>query len=217
MASVPNAVGNAPNPAVHPASGVANVPSAVASFDQQFYVKQGDAVRTLGADQIRLEVASKVIRPDALICKVGDTGWRPLSDASAIGLELPSLQGIRIPSIAAPNVVPFDEPNPFARGRSGGLFSRLSQVKNKGTLIVWGLSFSLGLTIVLQRNGTFHSVAESFGLSETYESFEKSVFGGPGEGTVRSAKRLWGEVVPSELTPFTEVEARVKARGTGSP
>lgn len=193
------------------------VANPAASYDQQFYIKQGESVRTLSADQIRLEVASKVIRPDALICKVGDTGWRPLSDASAIGLELPSLKAARPPTVAPTSVAQLEEPNPFARGRSGGLFSRLSQVKNKGTFIAWGLSFSLGLTIVLQRNGTFHSMAEGLGLSETYESFEKSVFGGPGEGTARSAKRLWGEVVPPELTKFVEVEARVKTQGKRAP
>lgn len=194
----------------------AQAQAAAAHFEHQFYVKQNESVRTLGADQIRLEVASGGVRPDALICKVGDTQWRALRDAGTIGLELPSLQHSRVPDLAAGKVSVPDEPNPFARRRSGGALGRLAQVKNKGTIVAWALSLLVGLTIVLQRNGTLHSLAAGWGVADGYEALEKSVFGGPGEGTARSAKRLLGDVVPPGLTPFSEVEARVKAGGKGA-
>lgn len=201
-------------------SASAAKPGSAASYDYQFYVKQGESVRTLGADQIRLEVASGSVRPDALICKVGDTGWRPLSDAAAIGLELPSLPPL--PKVPVPSVAPakapspaFDEPNPFARRGVGGLGAKLSQAKKNGTLIVWGVSLTVATVVVLGRNGTLYSAASGVGLADTYESLEKSLFGGPGEGTARSAERLLGEVVPAESMPFANVEARVTGKGKG--
>lgn len=200
--------------AQHAPAPQAQAAAAAAHFEHQFYVKQNESVRTLGADQIRLEVASGGVRPDALICKVGDSQWRPIRDAGAIGLELPSLRPSQAASSAvATPATTMDEPNPFARRRSSG---RLGQVKNKGTLIVWVLSLAVGLTIILQRNGALYSMAQEWGLLKDYEDFEKSVFGGPGEGTARSAGRLFDEVVPSGLVPFSEIEARVKGQSKGA-
>lgn len=175
-------------------------------------------MRTLGADQIRLEVASGLVRREALVCKVGDTVWRTLADAAAIGLELPTPQAPPSPNPAPVKAPPsaLDEPNPFARPRPGAFFSRLGASKNKPTVMVWGLSLAVSATIVLWRSGTFYSVASKVGLSEAYESLEKSAFGGPGEGTARSAERLLREIVPGESLPFADVEARVKGQGEGN-
>lgn len=189
--------------------------SGAPAYEHQFYVKQGESVRTLGADQIRLEVASGLVPPGALICKVGDTVWRSLGDAAAIGLDLPTPQAPPVPNLAPvrPSPAALDEPNPFARPGAGALFARFGSSKSKATLIVWGVSLSVACTVIFWRNGTFYSVAASMGFAETYASLEKSVFGGPGEGTARSAERLFGEIVPADSVPFADVEARVKTPG----
>lgn len=192
------------------AASTSSNPSVPAQAEPQYYLKYGAEVRTLGADQIRLEVATKVVHPDSLICKVGDTQWRSLSDAGALGLDLPSLHspasGIVSKPEGAQQVGAQFSRDPFARPSLG---QRLAALKNKGTIAVWVISLGVSTTIVLQRNGTLRSVAEGWGMKDGYVSFERDVFGGPGEGTVPAAESRWNELVPEGSTPFSEIDARL--------
>lgn len=205
------------NPIPLIAETVVATSSATAPAQPQFYIKNGDEVRTLGAEQIRLEVATKVIHPESLICKVGDTQWRTLADAGALGLELPPFESpasgiVSKPETLRPVAAKFAS-DPFARP---SLKDRLARTKNKGTIAVWLISLGISSTIVLQRNGTFRSMAESWGVKDAYVSFEKDVFGGPGVGTPVQAEERFQGLFERAPMPFSEVEARVSGKARGS-
>lgn len=85
----------------------------------------------------------------------------------------------------------------------------LSERYGKVTLAVWLVTGTLGLSVVLQRNGVFRSAAELVGKEGAYRAFETETLGGPGAGTVGSVELLWRKNVPEAAFPFSEVERRV--------
>jgi hypothetical protein len=108
-----------------------------------------------------------------------------------------------------PGAPPFVAPT-FPKAPAGpSVWQRIAKIKNKGTLVAWAVTGLLGLLVVLQRSGGFHSMAAAVGQAHEYEALEKVLIGGPGSGTVRSAKQRFEELVPQDSVPFAMVHERV--------
>jgi hypothetical protein len=170
-------------------------------------VRFGNEVRTLALDEMKRHFQAGEINTETFVCKVGDSAWRKIAEIASLDLGPP-------PELQSVTSV-YERPVPFAPLETAPrtsafrrIWQRTAGREHPLSLAMWIFLGVISLGLILQRSGALYATSSWIGLEKQYEALELDLLGGPGNGTTRSAEKLWLESIPEGSIPFSDAAKR---------